>query len=291
VRTEEDVARLAEAEAMLPEVELERSFRKFVGVEVLQKISESAVQERSLFIFNDLLIYAKRSGGKNEHVLRGSIDLGRSWVRDLPDCAKAQHLFQIVAPEKTYTFFARDLDTKERTTRAIARVIAALEEAHPGLVAEKAAVNAPEPSGLAKLRTIHPRDFDPLFGQEVTVESVRAAAGGKRKKRTKRKKGDAPAAGSAAVPEPSRGKGAARSTSGGGDGNGGDSDGDDDDDRDDGDENDSDGNQGNLEQQLAALPPPPPPPPPPPAKKKTKAGTEDLPLPPPPPPPPAPAGQ
>ncbi len=174
VRGQEDIARLAQVQKHMVDLNIYSPFRRFIHGNPLQKVSRKAVQQRMFFLFSDVLVYAKAVGAK-DFKSKGVIPLGRAWLKDLPDTAKVRNGFQIVAPEKTFTVFADTPELKNEWILLLSKVIANLERANPALKDQKAEINIPKPTGIGALFTLHPKEFDPDFGR-VDVHKISAMA-------------------------------------------------------------------------------------------------------------------
>jgi len=114
---------------------------------VLKKTSSRAVQERKVFLFNDLLLYC---GPKKEpfpykgHVY---IDSG-SWIKGLEE-GKLKNAFQIVGGSKTYTFQASSPQEKHAWIQAISGALA--EQAEKNTEGEKNQVKVHDRGGIWRM--------------------------------------------------------------------------------------------------------------------------------------------
>ena len=167
-RDEEDIARLYQVDELIVDIRVEAPFRKFVFSSPLKKVSRKAVQLRTFFCFSDVLMYTKQVAGK-EYRWKGTIPLGFSWVKNLEDTPKIQHAFMVVGPEKTYTLIAATAEEKKDWVMCLNDCIATLEKANPDLKKKKADVKVAAPSGIGKLLSKHPKDYDPDFGNAASA--------------------------------------------------------------------------------------------------------------------------
>jgi hypothetical protein len=56
----------------------------------LTKITSRFIVETHFFLFNDILIYAYENRTPGTYTLKGKIDMGTTWIRDLPDSQRTQ---------------------------------------------------------------------------------------------------------------------------------------------------------------------------------------------------------
>ena len=139
-------------------------FRKFVREGNLRKITSKFVLEDWYILLNDVLIYCSR--WSPQHLLyKGHIDLRTAWVRDLPDSAHLQNILQLVAPQKTFTFYFETSDEKASWMTSLQNCISVLVEADPKLLEKRGRVKPRLPSSgfyavLRKLFSYTPQDIE-----------------------------------------------------------------------------------------------------------------------------------
>ncbi|KAH3764950.1 protein piccolo [Pelomyxa schiedti] len=106
--------------------------RHFVREGDVHKITSRFETICRLFLFNDLIVYSHSRVG-NYFKYNGSIELSAAWVRPLDDTPKVKNLFQIVGPNKTWTFYSETLNDKTVWVNDITRLTEELVEKDPSL--------------------------------------------------------------------------------------------------------------------------------------------------------------
>jgi len=114
---------------------------------LLKKTSSRAVQERQVFLFNDLLLYCAPK--KEPYAYKGHIyiDSG-AWIKGLED-VKMKNGFQIVGGSKTYTFQASSPADKHAWIQAISTALA--EQAEKDTDGEKNEVKVHDRGGIWRM--------------------------------------------------------------------------------------------------------------------------------------------
>eukprot|EP01125_Pyxidicula_operculata_P019261 TRINITY_DN6970_c0_g1_i1.p1 TRINITY_DN6970_c0_g1~~TRINITY_DN6970_c0_g1_i1.p1 ORF type:complete len:1033 (-),score=263.11 TRINITY_DN6970_c0_g1_i1:220-3318(-) len=113
--------------------DLQLPTRKILKSGEVHKITSKFVTPIVLFLFDHLLLQAAPLENASLRY-KGVVYLGTSWVRDLPDTRAVQNAFQVVAENKTYTYFCDTLKEKADWMEKMQSVINELIKKDPGLM-------------------------------------------------------------------------------------------------------------------------------------------------------------
>ena len=143
LRAEEGAGRMAELQRTLVgrvPPQLVEAHRTFCAEHDVAKITTRGVVHCRLFVFSDLVVYAHTRLGPYWGC-KGWFELAAAWVRTLPNSPpEYPNMFQIVAKDKTWTFYADDAKAAAACVASLTAAIAALEKNNPGLARARSAV-------------------------------------------------------------------------------------------------------------------------------------------------------
>eukprot|EP01105_Mastigella_eilhardi_P024082 TRINITY_DN6209_c0_g2_i1.p1 TRINITY_DN6209_c0_g2~~TRINITY_DN6209_c0_g2_i1.p1 ORF type:complete len:490 (+),score=130.13 TRINITY_DN6209_c0_g2_i1:80-1549(+) len=112
--------------------------RKFVKEGDVRKVTSRFECNCHLFVFNDIIVYSHGRVGPY-YRFNGTIELGTTWTRSLDDTVKLRNLFQIVAPQKTWTFYTTTVEEKQQWITDINALVEDLVRNDPSLRDKRAA--------------------------------------------------------------------------------------------------------------------------------------------------------
>eukprot|EP00727_Mastigamoeba_balamuthi_P002605 m51a1_g12341 hypothetical protein (464) ;mRNA; f:510629-512610 len=144
--------------------------RYFVMEATFSKITSRFVRSCTLFLFNDLVLYVHTRVG-SFCKLQGVIELGPAWARGIDDTETYKNLWQIVAPKKTWTFYAQDAETRDLWVREMNRLSDEIASKTPGVREKRAQVNVKVRTGFWRDRSLSQRSkFDKEFAQKIAQQ-------------------------------------------------------------------------------------------------------------------------
>jgi len=155
--------------------------RRFIFQGKLTKITSRFVREVVYICFNDILVYAYETLSSSLTTkstpdlaqnttlsYKGTIELGPCWIRNLEDTRDVKNAFQIVAPKKTYTVYAKDLAYKTEWVNILTKTIESLVAKNPGLTGKRATVKHTKRNNpIYNVLTYKVDQFDPDAAKDV----------------------------------------------------------------------------------------------------------------------------
>lgn len=143
--------------------------RKFIKQGEIHKITSRIVVTPTYFLFTDILVYGYPTADGDEVHYKGTILLSTAWVRNLEDTEDLKNGFQLVTPEKAYTFYLDTAKEKRKWVVAIESCINRLVAIDPMLVTQRATKVKRSTRVGQKLWNLFTKDLDSLFASEDDV--------------------------------------------------------------------------------------------------------------------------
>lgn len=145
--------------------------KRFIYEGDLNKITSKFVIKCHMFLFDDIILYSHSKLGSFWRY-KGTIDLGTAWVRVLEGGETYKNVFQIVGPQKTWTFYANTPEELNTWLDNLNGAISVLVEKDPSLIEKRAGVSVKMGRGLWKLLSINRRkDYDKQFSESLKNEN------------------------------------------------------------------------------------------------------------------------